>query len=295
MPIRRRSTHKLVLALSMALIARPLAAQQTPSVSDGVASEGQAAMDALRQAMAGQKASQPAMTLPAFAAPKADASTQRRAWEAMRRQAGNPSMKARADASIARGKAGLAAQQEAMARRVGQALGLAQPDIVSLANVAAPDAHLRWVPLLFVSSSMPIDELRTYAAQLAKTGGALAFRGMPGGMSKVAPMAKLSAEILRLDPGCEGPACTMRAVPIVVDPIAFREHGITRVPALAMVVGDPTQAYCERGDTPTPAGPIAPAAPVVYGDAALSGLLEEIARLGGQEEVADAQARLAHR
>ena len=273
----------------MALIAGPLAAQQTPSASDGVASEGQAAMDALRQAMTGQKPSQPAMTLPAFEAPKADASTQRRAWETMRARKGDPVMKARADKALSTGKAGLAAQQETMARRVGQALGLAQPDIVRLANVAAPDAHLRWLPLLFVSSSMPIDELRTYAAQLAKTGGALAFRGMPGGMRKVAPMAKLSAEILRLDPGCEGPACTMRAVSIVVDPIAFREHGITRVPALAMVAGDPTQAYCERGDTPAPSGP------VVYGDAALSGLLEEIAGLGGQEEVADAQARLAHR
>jgi len=61
------------------------------------------------------------------------------------------------------------------------------------------------------------------------------------------------------------------------------------VPALAMVAGDPTKAYCERGDAPSPTGP------VVYGDAALYGMIEEIARLGGQEEVADAQARLGHR
>jgi type-F conjugative transfer system pilin assembly protein TrbC len=254
-----------------------------------VAAEGQAAMDALRHAMSQDRSATHAMTLPAFDTPNADASTRRRAWSAMRAQAANPAMTHRADTALGLGKAGLAAQHHTMSMRVGQALGLSQPDIVSLARVAASDAHIRWVPLLFVSSSMPIDELRTYAAQIEKTGGALAFRGMPGGMQTVAPMAKLSAEILRLDRGCEGPACTMRGVPIVVDPIAFREHGVTRVPALAMVPGDPTQAYCERGDVPTPSTPI------VYGDAALSGLLEEAGRLGAKEEVSDAEARLRGR
>jgi len=246
-------------------------------------------MDALRQAMAQNKGSAPAMTLPAFETLMVDGATQRKAWSAMHAQAANSGMKRRANAAMAVGKAGLAAQQETMSARVGQALGLTQPDIVSLARVAAPQAHVRWVPLLFVSSSMPIDELRTYAAALEKTGGALAFRGMPGGLHRVAPMAKLSAEILRLDPGCEGPACAMRGTSIVIDPIAFRQHGISRVPAMAMVAGDPTQAYCERGDTLT-----APT-PVVYGDAALSGLLEEAGRLGAREEVRDAEARLGAR
>lgn len=246
-------------------------------------------MDALRQAMSQDRAANPAMTLPAFETPKTDAGTQRRAWSAMHAQAANPDMTRRANAAMVKGKAGLAAQEEAMSNRVGQALGLSQPDIVSLAKVAAPQAHVRWVPLLFASSSMPIDELRTYAAALEKTGGALAFRGMPGGLHRVAPMAKLSAEILRLDPGCEGPACAMRGTPIVVDPIAFRQHGIEHVPAMAMVAGDPTQAYCERGDNP------AAPTPVVYGDAALSGLLEEAGRLGAKEEVRDAEARLGAR
>src|SRR3546814_12117980 len=69
---------------------------------------------------------------------------------------------------------------------------------------------------------------------------------MPGGMAKVAPMAKLTAEILRLDPGCEGPACVMRDVQVIVDPLVFRQHGLTRVPALAMIPGDPVLPYCER-------------------------------------------------
>jgi type-F conjugative transfer system pilin assembly protein TrbC len=287
MQSRRRSTLELAL-LGIVVGSAPPADAGPPATSPAAAAEeGRAAMEALRRALSGPAA--PVMALPAFDTPKAEATTQRHAWDAMRRQAGAPAMARRADTAVKLGKAGLATQQEAMSARVGSALGLSPPDIVSLAKVAAPDAHIRWVPLLFVSASMPIDELRTYAAGLEKTGGALAFRGMPGGLHRVAPMAKLSAEILRLDPGCDGPACTMRNVPIVVDPIAFRQHGITRVPALAMVAGDPTQAYCERGDAP------AAPTPVIYGDAALSGLLDEAGRLGAREEVKDAQARLGSR
>src|SRR3546814_375503 len=98
-----------------------------------------------------------------------------------------------------------------------------------------------------------------------------------------------SAEILRLDPGCEGPACVMRDVQVIVDPLVFRQHGVTRVPALAMIPGDPVLPYCEREEE-SPRG-----SHIAYGDAALSGLLEEIARLGGKEEVRDAQSRLEGR
>jgi type-F conjugative transfer system pilin assembly protein TrbC len=145
------------------------------------------------------------------------------------------------------------------------------------------------VPVLFVSSSIPVPILRTYAAQLERVHGVLAFRGMPGGLHRVGPMAKLSAEILRIDPGCEGPSCAMRSVQLIIDPIVFRQHGVTRVPALAMIPGDPTQAYCEREDESPRARH------VVYGDSALPGLLEEYARLGGDTEVRDAQALLGAR
>jgi hypothetical protein len=69
----------------------------------------------------------------------------------------------------------------------------------------------------------------------------------------------------------------------------FRQHGVNAVPALAMIPGDPTQPYCERDDS----SPVA--AHIVYGDAALSGLLEEYARLGGKMEVQGVQARLQGR
>src|SRR3546814_13401191 len=82
-----------------------------------------------------------------------------------------------------------------------------------------------WVPVLFVSSSMPISTLRNYAVQLERVHGVMAFRGVPGGLRKMGPMAKVTAQILRLDPGCEGPNCVMRNVQLIIDPVVFRQHG----------------------------------------------------------------------
>ena len=177
-----------------------------------------------------------------------------------------------------------------MQARLYQALGLALPDDPAMPEPSPTAASKAWVPLIFASSSMPIPTLRTYVAQLEKAGGVIAFRGVPGGLSRIGPMAKLSAQILRLDPGCEGPACAMRNVQIVVDPILFRQHGVAQVPAFAMVPGDPTLPYCERDEESGPR-----ASHIVYGDAALSGLMEEYARLGGKEEVRDAASRLSRR
>ncbi|RSV00586.1 conjugal transfer protein TrbC, partial [Sphingomonas koreensis] len=193
---------------------------------------------------------------------------------------------ARARAALASGEARMAAEREAQAKRLRQALGLEPGEMEAVAKAGAALAIKAWVPVLFVSSSMPVPVLRTYAAQLERVHGVIAFRGIPGGLRKVGPMAKLTAEILRLDPGCEGPSCAMRSVQVIIDPMVFRQHAVTRVPALAMIPGDPTQAYCEREDESPRASH------VVYGDSALSGMFEEYARLGGDREVRDAQALL---
>tara|TARA_B100000378_G_scaffold158898_1_gene127947 strand:- start:15015 stop:15746 length:732 start_codon:yes stop_codon:yes gene_type:complete len=227
----------------------------------------------------------PSPVLPA----KPDAAAQRRAFDGLKARKNNPDMANRAQADIAAARERLAAERDATSRRIAQALGLEQPEAAALAGVVSPGTGKRWVPVLFVSSSMPIETLRTYAGQLERAGGVMAFRGMPGGMRQVAPMAKLSAAILRRDPGCEGPGCAMRDVQLIVDPLVFRQHGITRVPALAMIPGDPTLPYCQR-DEASPRS-----AHLVQGDAALSGLLEEYGRLGGREEVRDALAHLARR
>ncbi|AOH85673.1 conjugal transfer protein TrbC [Sphingomonas panacis] len=276
----------LELALLMLLSTSALAqdSRSAGNARDRAADEGDAAMERLRGAVARQKQAAPA-TGPA-ALPALPEETRRRAFDGLRKRAPSPAMGARARAALEKGKDAMVAEREAMARRLGQALGLEPPDMKAVAGIAAPPASKGWVPVLFVSSSMPVTTLRTYAAQLEKAHGVIAFRGMPGGLTKVGPMAKLSAEILRLDPGCQGPACAMRDVQLIVDPLIFRQHAVVRVPALAMVPGDPAQSYCER-DEESPR-----ATHVIYGDAALSGLLEEYSRLGGKQEVRDAQSRL---
>lgn len=250
--------------------------------------QGQAAMDRLEGAIARGKDA--AGRVPDPKLPRTDNATdRRRAFEGLRGRALSPEMDVRARAAQARGEASLAAERERQAKALRQALGLEPTEEQALAKAAPSVTAKGWVPVLFVSSSMPISTLRTYAVQLSKVHGVMAFRGVPGGLRKMGPMAKLTAQILRLDPGCEGPNCVMRDVQLIIDPIVFRQHGVAQVPALAMIPGDPTQAYCERDDDSPRASHI------VYGDSALSGLLEEYARLGGKEEVSHAQALLANR
>lgn len=285
-------TGAVLLTLGVALgcpnpaFARGPAPTPPENARAGVQQQGGAAMERLKGAVARQKAD--TATGPT-ALPDLPEAERRRAFEGLRARAPSPAMETRVRTALDAGKDAFAVQREAMAKRLRQALGLDAPDMDSVGKATATGAPNAWVPVLFVSSSMPIQTLRTYAGQLEKAGGVMAFRGMPGGLTKVGPMAKLSAEILRLDPGCEGPACTMRNVQLIVDPLVFRQHGVNSVPALAMIPGDPTQPYCERDETSL-------AAPhVIYGDAALSGLFEEYARLGGTKEVEGAQARLERR
>jgi len=297
MRICRRSASSLKVACALVLGASSATDAQVSAVPPRIpppagaqakaADQGDAAMERLKRTIARQKgtAAGARADLPVQATPE----LRRRAFDAMRRRASSPALDARARAAVAAGNAALDAQREVMTKRLGQALGLNAPDMQAIARAAAPKAARSWVPVVFVSSSMPVATLRSYAAQLERVGGVLAFRGMPGGLTRVTPMARLSAEILRIDPGCSGPACVMRGVQLIVDPIVFRQHGITRVPALGMIPGDPTQPYCERDDDSPREGII------VFGDASLSGLLEEYARLGGKKEVRDAQTRLGAR
>lgn len=272
-------------SLALAQISPGPQNQDAPSAREKAEREGDAAMERLKGAVERRKADTP---VGPSVLPEPSEADRRRAFEAMRDRARSPAMEVRAREAIEAGKDRFAAEREAMAKRLGQALGLEAPDMKAIADAGPAPAAKGWVPVLFVSSSMPTTTLRTYAAQLEKARGVMAFRGMPGGMTKVAPMAKLTAEVLRRDPGCEGPACMMRDVQVIVDPLVFRQHGVMRVPALAMIPGDPALPYCEREEESPRA------ARVVYGDAALSGLLEEIARVG-REEVRDAQSRLEGR
>lgn len=282
MRISRRSANSALAFAGLALASTALAQD---SARDRIQDQGDTAMERVKRAVTRSKGARAGVPDPKL--PPAPSETERRrAFEGLRARAPAPAIDARARAALAEGEARMAKEREAQAKRLRQALGLEPAEMEAVARSSTVKA---WVPVLFVSSSIPVPVLRAYAAQLERVRGVLAFRGMPGGLHKVGPMTKLSAEILRIDPACEGPACAMRNVQLIVDPIVFRQHGVTRVPALAMIPGDPTQAYCEREEG-SPRG-----AYVVFGDSALSGLFEEYARLGGKEEVRHAQALLGAR
>lgn len=296
MPICRRSiTRRALLLAGIAFASAWLQASepQTPTsqpTSDNartrIEEQGDAALERVKRAVGKTRASAPpSPVLPT----KPNPAAQRRAFEGISLRKQDPAMTKRVEADVAAARQALATERAVASHRIAQALGLERPEEAALAGVMSANDGRKRVPVLFVSSSMPVETLRTYAGQLERVGGVMAFRGMPGGMREVAPMAKLSAAILRIDPGCEGPACAMRDVQMIVDPLIFRQHGVTQVPALAMIPGDPTKPYCER-DEASPR-----AAHLVLGDAALSGLLEEYGRLGAKAEVQDALARMAHR
>ncbi|ORJ57503.1 type-F conjugative transfer system pilin assembly protein TrbC [Geothermobacter hydrogeniphilus] len=128
---------------------------------------------------------------------------------------------------------------------------------------------------VFVSSSVPLQTLRNYAADMAALEGyapVMVFRGFVGGAGKIGPTANLVGEILKVDPGCDlsAGACDAWPVSVTVDPEKFRKFGIDRVPAIALDEGD--------GKDPL----------TVYGDASLPYALGLIARemQGGRKAVA---------
>jgi len=265
-----------------------LASSATLRAQSPVSREGDAALERLKGALIRRPIdiSRPFPELPSTQREDDDEIKGLIGWRSSSRE-----MDLRAREALDRGRAARDQQHDIMAQRLNAALGLSRPELPGESTLPPSGTLIKsWVPVLFVSSSMPVSTLRTYAAQLATVGGVMAFRGMPGGLTRVGPMARLTAEILRVDPGCEGPACIMRDVQIVVDPILFRQHAVPRVPALGMIGGDPTQPYCERDEESGQK-----ASHLVFGDAALSGLLEEYGRLGGKEEVRHASALLAGR
>ena len=131
--------------------------------------------------------------------------------------------------------------------------------------------------ILFASSSIPIETLRRYAAQLEKINGVMVFRGAPGGLSKLTPMIKLTEQMIKAQPNCMGINCKVRKVGVLLDPLLFRNNQINKVPALMIMDANPFDAYCDR---PSELVGLMVGSAISYGDAHLSGHLEALARLG---------------
>lgn len=124
--------------------------------------------------------------------------------------------------------------------------------------------------LVFVSSSMPIETLRNYARSLVKVKGALVLRGGVDGLRKIGPTMAFSQRVLKVDPYCRD-NCPLFKVPLLIDPLLFRQHHINQVPAIAFQVEGVIQG-CERSNT-------APATEVIFGDISLKGALDRLQQL----------------
>ncbi len=197
MRISTPSSRSALVLAGLALASAALA-QDTPR--DRIQNQGDAAMQRVKDAVGRAKRSGTEVPQPQLP-PAPSEAERRRAFEGLRKRVPSPVIDARAIAALAAGEAAMAKEREAQAKRLRQALGLEPGEAEAVAKVKQPaQAAKAWVPVLFVSSSMPVAVLRAYAVQLERVHGVLAFRGMPGGLRKVGPMAKLTAEILRLDP-----------------------------------------------------------------------------------------------
>ena len=193
----------------------------------------------------------------------------------------DPEMMSRAQSAADAARADdMRAMVEAMGPRVLRALGVSEDEATGRTD-DVPPVRPRLAPLVFASSSIPLSTLRNLAAQLERVGGSMVFRGSPGGLEKLGPMVGLTQAILKVDPACEGASCSLRNVGVLIDPMLFRTHDVTAVPAVVLVDRDPFEAYCERRADEAPAARF-----VSYGDAHLTGHLDALDRLG------DARARV---
>lgn len=168
-----------------------------------------------------------------------------------------------------------AADQQRLKREVAVLTGqatLAESVSQKEEDLAAPEDRL----VVFVSSSMPMTTLRNYAKDLDDVDGLLVLRGMVDGMRTMGPTLSFISKVLRVDPMCEGGNCPMRSTNVVIDPVLFRENGISQVPAAVFVENMPLEPYCERfTDDAVPAK----ARHIVYGDASISHMAAELYRM----------------
>lgn len=128
----------------------------------------------------------------------------------------------------------------------------------SVTNRQAPNGQPVHEIYLLVSMSMPIESLRRFAVQSAKSGVPMIFRGFLHGMGP--GLTEKSIEALR-------PLGELGAQ-VSINPNLFRANDIRQVPVLLVMGG--ASADCGSGECARP--PL-----VVRGDASLDYLLEQVA------------------
>jgi len=142
---------------------------------------------------------------------------------------------------------------------------------------------------LFISSAMPQQTVRNYAASVARLGDpnvTLVMRGFVDGMSKIQPTIRFIGSVLQRDSACDPTEreCEMLPAGLAVDPLLFRRYGIDRVPAVVYAKG------LKAGDAALSEGDSKNATitenHTVYGDASLEYLLDQIRKETGSHTLA---------
>lgn len=147
---------------------------------------------------------------------------------------------------------------------------------------------------LFISSSMPLQTVRNYAASVARLHDPkviMVTRGFVDGMTRIQPTIDFVSSVLKDDPSCRlsETECRMRQVSLVVDPLLFSRYGIDRVPAVVYVRGiksiDAAQSEGDMKNTNVTGSY------TVFGDASLEYVLEMIGRESGVSSLKELVAR----
>ena len=149
---------------------------------------------------------------------------------------------------------------------------------------------------IFISSSVPLSTLRTYASELDKlkdSGVLMVMRGFVHGMKEFEPTLKLVRSILVKDSSCDLSAekCEVYNAAVSIDPLVFRKYGVERVPAIAYVRGISLEDVAmSEGEPENLKG--SQDAYIVYGDVSVERALETIAKETGSAGIKNLTKKL---
>lgn len=114
---------------------------------------------------------------------------------------------------------------------------------------------------IFISSSMPMYEIRQYVRQTATLNEPdvqIVMRGFIGGVKYIKPTIRFFYKAVKLNPSCKGLRCKMYNVSFDVNPLPFRKYHIDKVPAFVFDpnfqkitktnINNPDKAYKLYGD-----------------------------------------------
>ena len=140
---------------------------------------------------------------------------------------------------------------------------------------------------VFVSSSIPLQTIRNYAASIARYGDPrimMVLRGFVGGVGQIQPTIDLVGRLVQRNPSCNPVTdgeCAILPLPFGVDPLLFRRYGIDRVPAVVYARGVKAEdAGLSEGDAKNAAVSEYWSA---FGDSSLEYIVDKIQRETGSQ------------